>query len=104
MNKGPMSRLVKVPVKCRTCGKIKYNVVCESQINNEKKDKKTSQEKPVQKKPVENKQTKINQPKEKTYKKPKHYNYIETVVKKQSKIANKVYNQEKSRDSAKLTK
>lgn len=88
MNKGPMSRLVKVPVKCRTCGKIKYNVVCENQAEEKPKEIKKAEEPKEQEKIVS---------KEKKYKKPKEYSYINAVVNKQRQIARSAY----SKDSEK---
>lgn len=48
MNKGPISRMQKVPVKCKNCGKIKHNVVYTEQ-NEEPKPpiEKKAEEKPV---------------------------------------------------------
>jgi len=85
MNRGPMSRLTKVPVKCKTCGRIKYNVVCNNEEIEEKKEEKPQQQL------TETKKAEENQAKEKVYKKPKEYNYIKSVVKKQNIIVNNAY-------------
>jgi len=93
MNKGPMSRLVKVPVKCRTCGKIKYNVVCENQIS-EEKTKETANENKKSQEPKEIEQKAPEKIMEKKYKKPKEYSYINAVVNKQRQIARSAYSKE----------
>lgn len=83
MNRGPMSRLEKVPVKCKTCGKIKYNVVCREEIQEEQQ----AIEKPTTKKEPEVK-------KEIVYKKPRPMPYIQSVVSKQDKMASNAYKSE----------
>lgn len=52
MNKGPMSRIQKVPVKCKNCGRIKHNVVYR-EVKQESKppEKEKIKEKPAEKLP-----------------------------------------------------
>lgn len=79
MNKGPMSRMQRVPVKCKNCGKVKYNVVYKDADTETPKPKEEPEKPKVEpKKPKE---------KEVVFQKHASTHYIEGVFANQERIA-----------------